>query len=389
MDILERNRIKRNLNKLIELIDFDKISPLLLGNKVFTLIMIEDIRTENSNRERNRKLLNDLCTRGPTAFNKFLAILRQTNHKQAFDVLSENEENTNQREDYERDSSKIDGGSRREQPAQRIEKVTPATNWIEDNECYKMRSFPHGKCLIVNNFDFHGIKETRFGSDQDVKMLDSVFTQLKYEVVTHIDKSAEDIKKIFEDFSKDPEHCYADSCIIIIMSHGRKDIIYGTCGDEVKLKDIFKLFNNEKCGALKNKPKLFFIQACQGEKLDSGTSQNSDVIPSFREVSSDGSPFPQERSNFITRLPTWTDMLMTYYTINGYRSFRDGSWFIQHLIDVLMRRAHNTDLQVMLNEVSRKVNEMESKYGEKQCVQIKTLGLSFKIYFNPGLRAPS
>ncbi|XP_023215167.1 uncharacterized protein LOC111617993 [Centruroides sculpturatus] len=114
MDTLDRHRIKRNINKLIELLDFDQISPLLLENKVFTHMMIEDIRTENNNRERNRKLLSDLCTRGPTAFNKFLAILRQTNHNQAFDVLSENEENINiqlninQREDYERDSSEIE-----------------------------------------------------------------------------------------------------------------------------------------------------------------------------------------------------------------------------------------------------------------------------------------
>ncbi|XP_067129574.1 caspase-2-like [Centruroides vittatus] len=251
-----------------------------------------------------------------------------------------------------------------------------------------MQSFPHGICLIVNNFDFHEIKETRYGSDRDVEMLDSVFTQLGYDVVKHIDKTAEEIMKIFEDFSKERKHYYVDSCIIIIMSHGNKDIIYGTYGGEVKLTDIFELFNNKNCDALKNKPKLFFIQACRGQKFDSGTSRNSDVIPLFREVTSDGSPFPQRISNFIARLPTWTDMLITYCTIDGYRSFRDGSWFIQHLIDVLMRRAHNTDLQVMLNEVNRKVNEMESTYGEKQSVQIEALGIGFKIYFNPGLRYP-
>ncbi|KAL1466975.1 hypothetical protein MTO96_042396, partial [Rhipicephalus appendiculatus] len=57
----------------------------------------------------------------------------------------------------------------------------------------------------------------------------------------------------------------ADCLVVILMSHGKKDMIDGIDGEQVHLfDDVFTLFNNEKCPALQGKPKLFFIQACRG-----------------------------------------------------------------------------------------------------------------------------
>jgi len=47
------------------------------------------------------------------------------------------------------------------------------------------------------------------------------------------------------------------------MSHGRGKTIYCNDGQELNVDDILKIFDEEPFENLKNKPKLFLIQACQ------------------------------------------------------------------------------------------------------------------------------
>lgn len=47
-----------------------------------------------------------------------------------------------------------------------------------------------------------------------------------------------------------------------------KDVIYGTDGKAVDTSVIIDLFNDDKCQALKNKPRLFFLQVSADFKLD-------------------------------------------------------------------------------------------------------------------------
>lgn len=56
-----------------------------------------------------------------------------------------------------------------------------------------------------------------------------------------------------------------DAFICLFMSHGRENIIFGVDGAPVNIdKDILEPFDAKHCPALAGKPKLFFIQACQG-----------------------------------------------------------------------------------------------------------------------------
>ena len=61
--------------------------------------------------------------------------------------------------------------------------------------------------------------------------------------------------------------------IIFILSHGQNGCIAGCDqGDDlVDLNDIFAIFNDDACKALRRKPKLFIIDGCrkhnQGKKL--------------------------------------------------------------------------------------------------------------------------
>ena len=54
--------------------------------------------------------------------------------------------------------------------------------------------------------------------------------------------------------------------VLIIMSHGEKNDIYGTDGKLTKLKDMTDIFSSSQCPELKEKPRLVFVQACRGGK---------------------------------------------------------------------------------------------------------------------------
>lgn len=70
--------------------------------------------------------------------------------------------------------------------------------------------------------------------------------------------------KILKEESKDEGNSQCDMFVLFIMSHGICGEIFGTNGLPVKTEDIVELFDGKNCRSLCNKPKLIFIQACQG-----------------------------------------------------------------------------------------------------------------------------
>ena len=53
------------------------------------------------------------------------------------------------------------------------------------------------------------------------------------------------------------------SVVIFLMSHGSNGCIYGTDMVPVKVVKIQEVFDGNNCPNLKEKPKLFFFQACR------------------------------------------------------------------------------------------------------------------------------
>ena len=80
-----------------------------------------------------------------------------------------------------------------------------------------------------------------------------VLQNIRDEILKQSQK-AEDLKK-------------ADSFILVCLSHGNQGNIFGSDGEPVNIdKDIVEPFDGKHCPHLIGKPKLFFIQACQGGK---------------------------------------------------------------------------------------------------------------------------
>ena len=63
--------------------------------------------------------------------------------------------------------------------------------------------------------------------------------------------------------------------ICCILSHGAVGAIYGTDGKTVPIKDLTDYFTPANCSTLRGKPKLFFVQACQGTGKQTGCPRTS------------------------------------------------------------------------------------------------------------------
>ena len=77
-------------------------------------------------------------------------------------------------------------------------------------------------------------------------------------------------KEIFEfnneiyDLINDPRYNY-DCLLYFISCHGDSGgVIYDSDGNEIPLITIFDIFSNQHCIKLRNKPKMYFIEACRG-----------------------------------------------------------------------------------------------------------------------------
>ena len=133
-----------------------------------------------------------------------------------------------------------------------------------------MNHFHRGKAIIFNHqyFDESLFLNDRMGTDVDAKNLKIILTNLEFEVKVYNDKSYNKIKNILEKLSKE-DHSNSDCILLVVLSHGDSEILYAEDTRYPRSK-LWSYFTDENCPTLKGKPKIFFIQACQGNKLDSG-----------------------------------------------------------------------------------------------------------------------
>jgi len=214
----------------------------------------------------------------------------------------------------------------------------------KDAEHYNMGHRRRGKAFIFNhmNFDPKLSLKARSGTHNDRDNLKVVLRQLDFEVEVYNDLPVREIERILEQAAMD-DHSDDDCILVTVLSHGELGILYAS-DHPYKPDHLWQYFTADKCPTLAGKPKMFFIQACQGDRLDQG-------VKLVARTEADAGPVSY-------KIPAHADFLIAYSTIPGFYSWRNttaGSWFIQALCYVLQREAFSRDLLSILTRVCRRV----------------------------------
>eukprot|EP00057_Strongylocentrotus_purpuratus_P009742 XP_011664216.1 PREDICTED: caspase-3 isoform X2 [Strongylocentrotus purpuratus] len=248
----------------------------------------------------------------------------------------------------------------------------PNTDHMPDLPKYKMDRLPRGMCIIFNaeNFTIKKLRK-RLGTQKDVEALLNTFqNRLKFETRVVQDPTKKKYVECLQNIGR-MDHSKFDCFVCVILSHGGEGHVCGTDGGTVSIDALTGLFRGDYVPSLVNKPKLFFIQACQGK-------------------------YPQEsvdiQQDDTASLPYISDTLVSYATIPGYASFRSakrGSLFINSLCNIINSYyKEKVDLLSMLTMVNELMSRraIEGKWMEmgKQ-IGIHSNILRKQIFFNEGL----
>uniref|UniRef100_A0A8C9A987 Caspase-8 n=1 Tax=Prolemur simus TaxID=1328070 RepID=A0A8C9A987_PROSS len=207
--------------------------------------------------------------------------------------------------------------------------------------------------------------------------LSKTFNELHFEVVHFEDSTAKEIHEVLKVYQS-MDHNNKDCFICCILSHGDKGIIYGTDGEEVSIYELTSYFTGSNCPSLAGKPKVFFIQACQGDNYQKGIPVETDSEQKEAYLEMDVSL--QKRY-----IPDEADFLLGMATVNNcvsYRNPAEGTWYIQSLCQSLRERCpRGDDILTILTEVNYEVsNKDDRKHMGKQMPQ-PSFTLRKKLFF--------
>ncbi|ELK25127.1 Caspase-14 [Myotis davidii] len=210
-------------------------------------------------------------------------------------------------------------------------------------DCYDLRGRRNAFLMCV--------KKNRPGSDRDVVLMNQWLSQCQFEYTSCIDPDKKELLEKLTSFRdglneiKDEISC----CLVTLMSHGEKGSLKIRDDERVSLEEIFEMFNNKNCPALKEKPKIFIIQACRGERRDSG-------------VETDDEPMDLDDISEKKRLPTFSDYFIIYPTQADHvalRHPRTGSVMIEAMTEIYQQHGNKWHIVDFFTKVNNKVVHTE------------------------------
>ncbi|XP_054162024.1 caspase-3-like [Oppia nitens] len=402
MNESDRQNIEDNIDVLTDLLDLNSnLLNQLINKNIFTQYMINDIMRVESESDRKKRFLMDLCRRGPEACDTFVEVLYGVDQMDVAKKLRPNSFKTalTQDEVIENITSSpaesastlgftnlgLNDGSGGDPSAtdgliehnEYLSTVQKCKKPMIGKNIYPMNRNPRGFCIIFN-FDKFVNYPQRLGSETETKRLNDVFSQLQFKVIVETNLTRERMQEKLHELSRNADLRDHDSLVIVILSHGQSGFVITSDGYGFQFESIIETFNNEKCPQLINKPKLFFFNCCRGDNHDSGPKH---VFEGMEAAVSDAKPFTS------TKVPLNGDIMICYSTIDGFVSWRNegtGSWFGTALSQALMKYAHSFDLHQILTMASEFIDNKITENGEKQVMEHISRGWKKLFYFNPG-----
>ncbi|KAI0221544.1 Caspase-2 [Lamellibrachia satsuma] len=392
MDEADKKKLSNNLVRLTE--------DLEVGLALLTFLQEKQVLTsENKAKieilpekglDRASALLSLLPKRGPKAFRIFIEALVKYGHEHLAELVDKDltahllekksmvTQETTPMVVYSQETKEL---------AVRPVDKNEAEKLLKQKDIYDMSKNPRGRAVIISNFDFGDATSNRRGTDSDKKKLEELFMKLFFDTIICDDLKAEQIRQTLKEESRNQKSS-ANAFVLCILSHGERDHIYGTDWELISIEEITTMFDGKSCPQLINKPKIFIVQACRGDKVTQGVSPDktdSDVGDLADKI---------EKMNVCdTQLKVHekADMISAFSTVLDYASWRnpqDGSWFINDLVDTFVELAWRDDILHLLSEVRRRVSR---RITNDESIALTHTGdqLSKNLYFFPGYAKPS
>nr|AHH30803.1 caspase 8 [Oplegnathus fasciatus] len=240
---------------------------------------------------------------------------------------------------------------------------TKPSSLPDETEYYALTHKPRGVCVVINNEKFLGAQlRDRAGTQEDEKVLREVFTHLGFTVVVHNNLTAGAMRHELKELGRGnfSDH---DALVVCVLSHGEKGCVFGTDEQQVFLREVTQPFTSGRAPTLAGKPKLFFIQACQGSDYQRGSMP----CPPRPRLEEDRESSLEEDAGPVRgdTVPWGADFLLGMATVPECKSFRNtvtGSIYIQELCTQLMRSAQSLekdDILTVLTRVNREVSKRD------------------------------
>nr|XP_058156361.1 caspase-10 isoform X3 [Dasypus novemcinctus] len=243
---------------------------------------------------------------------------------------------------------------------------------------YRMDRKHRGYCVIVNNHSFISLAD-RNGTHKDAEQLFYIFQWLGFTVQVYQNVTERHLEDILQEYKSHPGHADGDCFVFCVLTHGKLGAVYSSDEALIPIRRIVSHFTAQQCPGLADKPKLFFIQACQGEHIQIPVS----IVPDA--LNPEHASPPAWEVNLQDSIPNEADFLLGLATVPGYVSFRHvlkGSWYIQslcnHLKNLVPRRE---DILSILTAVNNDVSQQADRLGKKKQMPQPAFTLRKKLVF--------
>lgn len=421
-----RKLLDRSLIAFSREMEIDDVVVYLLGHGVFTDAVVDRILSAGSASAQRTAIVRAVKSRGDKAFDAFFRALLHARQPHLADLLRplvdetvlqslENEKGLHQGINLSSSPAKMEA---MEAPST-LPPMKPAgllvdlkVDMADGNSSPELEMFlrnrdtiyanfstPKGLCLIINNENFASMPR-RQGTEIDCANLKNLFRQLDYSVTIENDLNCKEMLSRVRAFANDPLHRFSSSAIVVVLTHGERDQLLGVGGDDDSLSvyPFLEALNARNAPLLAGKPKLIFIQACRGDRRDTGVTFTDQTDGSRHENDGVFGMFNCMRPPVVTEAypvrPRESDFLIAYATPPTYVSWRNslrGSWFVQAICEVFAKHARNADILQLLTKVNQRVADCfqtscSSSY--KQMPEFHSR-LVKQFYFFPGVTRSS
>ena len=229
---------------------------------------------------------------------------------------------------------------------------------------YKMDHEKRGIALIVNinKYDPNPFKlEGRERSIKDVENLKKTLEYLEFDLDLVENSTKSEIEEHLQQIAS-IDHRDSDCFLCIIISHRNEEKIVTSDSELISLEEIMAPIKS--CPTLRNKPKIFFVQACRGETI--------------MESRYHGVSYSQSNKNIAYNNENESDLFIYDSTLPN---LDDGSIFIKSFCDVFNDAYKNLPDNMSLAQMISKLNYEVSKTVQQ--ITHLIFRMSKEIYFLP------